>query len=277
MQPAVAGSYFDYAVFTFAVDDSGAINIPIGVALWSTQMQWAKVRLVDPDEKLERFRGSDNYSFVALMREKLGQWMQTGHLPYAEGSLKPHESEWWRQVRNILVHRIRLSEPRPVDCSDPDSELEPLYESIVSPYRAAREQRSRVDGEITRCLTELSGKFKKGDEFPGYGGRKVRVLRSFKGPQTSVVIEGVNLATSHAEKESDSVVSRLLRLLEAENRVELLLGYLSSPGGLNGEKVLVEWIKHRTGARTFDLQREREQFRREAGDLVAQASMPKPS
>jgi hypothetical protein len=271
MQPTVDKSSFDYSVFTFAVDDTGAINIPIGVALWSPQRRWFGVRLVEQNEKLERFRRSENFTFVELVRQKLSHWVETSELPYAQSDVAPWQTEWWTHVRNLLVHHVRLSEPRPVDVCDPEQELEPLYEAVVSPYRTARERRSRVDGEIRRCLNGLADKFTPKREFEGYGGRKVRVLRAFEGPARTAVIEGVNLATSQAEQHSDAVVSRLLRLKEGRERIDLIVGYLTSPEGLNGEKVLVDWISHKTGAKTFDLQRQRGEFRDEAEALVLKA------
>jgi hypothetical protein len=118
----------------------------------------------------------------------------------------------------------------------------------------------------------------KREQFPGFGGREVRVMRAFKGEHGSVVIEGVNLSSSQAELQSDAAVSRLMRLLESQQRPQnlaLLVGYLPSPESINGEQVLVDWIKLKTGAKTFDLIKDRQQLQREAGDLVAQYSVGK--
>ncbi len=146
-----------------------------------------------------------------------------------------------------------MSEPRPIDCSDPDQEIEPLYEAVVAPYLAPREQRARVAGEIRRCLDELAGKFKRKQGFTGYKQRKVRVLRAYDGPSSTVVIEGVNLASAQAEQPSDAVVNRLLRLKAGWNkRLDVLVGYLSSPEGPGGEHVLVDWIEEQPRSKAFD-------------------------
>jgi hypothetical protein len=274
MQSGAGRSSFNYAVFTFGVDDAGAVNIPIGVALWSSERRSVAVRLVQPNEHLMRFHVQEHYPFVDVVREKIAQWMQKGRLPYAEQACEPHDTAWWSHARQLLIHRIRLSEPRPVDCADPEQELEPLYEAIVSPYRGAKESRARVDGEIRKCLDGLANKFRSRQELAGYGGRRVRVMQSFDGPTGTVVIEGVNLASPQAEIQSDAVVSRLLRLRAGtKKRLEVLVGYLASPEGLNGEKVLVDWIEHETQAKTFDLVKQRQQLQHAAGDLVAQASL----
>ena len=52
---------------------------------------------------------------------------------------------------------------------------------------------------------------------------------------------------------------------------EFVVAYVASPSGLNGESVLVDWIKEKTGARVFDLQRERDKLRQTAMNLVWKA------
>jgi hypothetical protein len=54
----------------------------------------------------------------------------------------------------------------------------------------------------------------------------------------------------------------------------LFLEYLLSPEGLNGEKVLVDWIQEKTGAKTFDLLKEQRQLGVEAGNLAARVALP---
>ena len=158
----------------------------------------------------------------------------------------------------LLIHRVRLSEPRPIDCRDPEEELEPLYESVVAPHRPAREQRTRIDGEIRKCLNSLAEKFEVRQTLPGFGGRCVTVLRAYQGVRGWVVIEGVNLATSQAEIQADATVSRLLRLRSGlDGHCGILVGYLASPEGINGESVLLKWLEEQTGALTFDLMKQR--------------------
>lgn len=262
---------YSYAVFTFRVDDGGAITIPIGVALWSPESQWVKVRLVRERERLRQFNDRQYRPFVELVHQKIDQWLSPGKLPYSEQSLCAHTDDWWKHVRRLLVHRVRLSEPRPIDCRDPDEELEPLYESVVSSHLSPREQRKRVDGQIRECLDTLARKFLSRQELDGYKGRPVKVLRSYRGKKGWVVIEGVNLATRQADMETDATVSKLLRLREGlQEEAKIIIGYLASPQGVNGESVLVEWMSHQTKAKLFDLVRQRRDFRRTADDMLAE-------
>jgi hypothetical protein len=275
MLPAAAKSSFNYAVFTFAPDEKEVLRIPVGVALWSSQREWVDIRLLHSDERLTRFNSQEHHPYVALVEDKIRHWICKKQLPYGGSESCPYETGWWNLVKELLVHRVRLTEPRPIDCSDPDSEIEPLYEAVVASHRAQRERRTRVAGEIRKCLNGLGRKFRSSQALPGFGGRQVRVLRCYDGPSSIVIIEGVNLASNQAEQQSDAVVSKLLRLREGvKKKVEFLVGYLASPEGLNGEKALVEWIEHRADAKTFDLLRQRQQFRQTAGDMVADAAVP---
>ena len=54
-----------------------------------------------------------------------------------------------------------------------------------------------------------------------------------------------------------------------DGRTEILVGYLASPEGLNGESVLVEWISRQTEAKVFDLVKERADFRQTAERMLA--------
>ena len=86
------------------------------------------------------------------------------------------------------------------------------------------------------------------------------------------MIEGVNLATSQAEIQADATVSRLLRLRSGlDGHCGILVGYLASPEGINGESVLLKWLEEQTGALTFDLMKQRADFHTEADRMVAAA------
>jgi hypothetical protein len=86
------------------------------------------------------------------------------------------------------------------------------------------------------------------------------------------VIEGINMAASQAEVQADATASKLLRLRSGlDQDCRILVGYLSSPEGLNGESVLIEWLEQKTGAHTFDLMKQRADFHATADRMVAQA------
>ena len=85
-----------------------------------------------------------------------------------------------------------------------------------------------------------------------------------------MVIEGINLATSQAEIQADATVSKLLRLRSGlGGDFSILVGYLASPDGINGESVLLKWLEEQTGALALDLMKQRADFHTEADRMVA--------
>jgi hypothetical protein len=91
-----------------------------------------------------------------------------------------------------------------------------------------------------------------------------------------VIVEAVNLALRTAEKDADALTSRLQRIQEGETerQIRFVLGYIASPGGLNGEPAMKEWLEHKTGTHAYDLDREAGAFHFSASDAVADLDDP---
>jgi hypothetical protein len=276
MQSEVAIS-FSYAIFSVLVDESRGQWVAVGVVLWSPERRWMRMRLAGEKETLKGLDPQKDWPLVRMVHDQVQRWIETGRLPHAAEPMAPYEDRWWRHVRELLVHRVRLSEPRPIDCRDPEQELEPLYEAVVAPHRASREQRTRIDGEITKCLKHLADHFKARQRIAGFERRDVQVMRGFRGARGWVVIEGVNLATTQAELQADATASKLMRLQAGlQEDCDVMIGYLASPEGLNGEKVLVDWLRERVGAKVFDLMKDRKAFLETADQLVEGLRMNSP-
>jgi len=108
-------------------------------------------------------------------------------------------------------------------------------------------------------------------------------MRCYEGQTSTVVVEGVNLATERAADETDALVGKLQRAASApvphqskEKSVVAIVGYLATEHGLNGEAYLKDWIETKTNARAFDIQRETENFRRATQAALAAASGKTP-
>jgi Protein of unknown function (DUF3037) len=264
---------FSYAVFSFVTDKPRGASLPVGVVLWSPEKHWVQMRLVAEGERLTGLDPHKDLPIVRLVHDQIQRWIGTGDLPHMTDVRSPYSDRWWRHVRDLLVHRVRLSEPRPIDCRDPEQELGPLYEAVVGPHRPATERRTRIDGEISKCLNHLASRFRSRQRIPGFKGRDVSVLRAFHGQRGWVVIEGINLASREAEGQVDATASRLMRLQAGVHEdCEVMIGYLASPEGLNGESVLVDWLREQTRARTFDLLKDRKEFLAAADELTARMS-----
>jgi hypothetical protein len=263
-------SSFSYAVFNLSLDGTKGHSVPVGVALWSAHRQWVKIRLVEDGERLVDFSRMADFPFVNIVRKKINNWIQAGNLPHTDKSLMPFEDAWWEHVRKLLIHRVRLTEAKSIDCQDPELELEPLYNSIVSHVHNPSEITTRIDGHIRDCLGGLVSKFTYHMEIRGFGDKKVKVMRAYHGKQGWVIVDGVNLTHEHAELYSDALASRLGRVISGPNdNYNIIVGYLAPPGGLNGESPLIEWIKKSTSAQVFDVSKEKDRLQHEVFRLVS--------
>lgn len=144
---------FKYAVFTLT-DNAGAVMVPVGVALWSAQLPWLRFGMIGESDRLRHVDLAERLLSIRHVEDQLQRWATTGDLPYAPRPMKPHEDDWWQHVHLLLIHRVRLSEPRAIDCTDPDEEFGPLFESIVGPFRARRESRTHPADPISATYEE---------------------------------------------------------------------------------------------------------------------------
>jgi hypothetical protein len=227
---------FSYSVFSFVTDEIRGSSVPVGIALWSSNPQQVRIRFATNDERIKGLKGTA-YTYLRV----------------------PHADAWWKHVSRLLVHTIRLSEPRAIDCRNVEEEADVLFEAVVAPDRDSQERTERIDSVLSSALgRRLTRQLQKGT-LPGFRGRPVPVKHFKQNAGTVLIVEGVNLAAAAAEDDTDALVSRLQRIKaskvdSSENKtVVSFVGYLASPHGLNGEGALVEWIEEMAGAKTFDL------------------------
>ena len=266
-----------YCVFSIVTDEMRGTSIPVGVALWTKERGKAWIKLAGEDDRI-RGLNKISYFYIAQVQRQLSQWVESGELPYGDRSRLLESDDWWRHLASLLVHKLRMSEPRPIDCQNPADELEPLYEAVVGPRRGTVERSARIDGVLSKALGGLSKELDKG-EVAGYRGRPVPVRHFKSAPDRLLIVEAVNLASVNAETDTDALVSKLLRVHAAKDRsgsVVTCVGYLASPNGLNGEGALVDWIKERADAHIFDLLNEREKFKSAVGSELASIHPQQP-
>ena len=126
---------------------------------------------------------------------------------------------------------------------------------------------------VSHALGDLAGGLIHGKTVKGYQGREGQVLRHIQDAQRIVVVESVNLAATTAEDDLYALISRL-RSVQAqgkqENRhVELALGYLTSPHGLNGERPLIEWAQKDLDCLLYDLLTQQDNFQGQPRQAIA--------
>jgi len=274
-----SSSTFSYAVFRYMKDTKREIAVPIGVALWSEDAKWVGFRVVSSDQRVSRISRKGDFPFINVFAQKLDSWLVSNHLPYQDQTVTPTSDAWWRHLQKLLIHKTRLSDPHPIDCLDPEKEIESLFREIVSPEET--EDRARIDHLITQCLgTKLSKTLRRG-EVKGYAGKPVEVMRCFLGREATVVIEGVNLALEDAAVAADALVGKLQRVRangsiqpSPDHRVIAIVGYVASDNGLNGEAFLKDWIEKAGDATALDVHREGAELRAETENAMTEAGPP---
>jgi hypothetical protein len=272
MLPKVdSNSTCSYATIRYLTDAERNITVPVGVALWNKKSHWFRVRLPQENERIKDVSAASAIPHLEAARAKIEGWLRRGELPYATEPLAPLSDQWWDHVQRLMQFSVRIEPPHPVDCLDPDEDIERLFVSLVRPQVSTPTRTQRVDGAIGRALgASLSTRFHRG-QVPGFGGRPVEVQRLAQAGDQAVIVEGVNLASADAERDAGAMESRLCRIKESGTAINprFVLGYLASAGGLNGEAALKEWIEYRVAARMYDLRNEQQEFREAAGQAIA--------
>lgn len=270
-------SSYSYAVFRYVKDAQRDWSVPVGVALWSNDSHDAWTRFISKDEKLPRISKTEDLPYIDLVVRKLRGWINKGELPYQSEPMSPGSDQWWRHVKNLLIHKVRISEPLSVDCHDPEAEIEPLFASLVRP-EPSEEATERIETLVRRALGEsLTRAFHRGTVL-GFAGKPVNAMRVLQGTSADVIVDAVNLSSTDAPRQADEMVGKLCRarlngrgLVKKQRPVRAIIGYVSSPGGLNGETYLRNWIEQAGDAKVFDLIREGDKLQEAAREAVAYA------
>lgn len=274
-------SSFSHALIKYVKDVRRDLSIPVGVALWSEEAGSVKLRMALPNERVPGIGKREDYPFVRLVSQEIEAWLGGKDLPYGQRGLRPTSDAWWRHLQKVLVHKVKVSEPRPIDCKDPEKEIEILYRDIVRP-EPGDDTTLRIDGLITRCLgKKLSKKFKRAGEIQGYKGERIQVMRMFESKSTTVVVEGVNLSAPNAWKEADALVSKLWRARSnghiarpstaSDRKFVALIGCLSPKRDSGVNEHLKSWIRDSGEARVFDILKEKDDLRRAAESASLQS------
>lgn len=254
---------YSYSIFSYVTDDVRGTSIPVGIALWGSDPEQVRLRVVRDDEHVKGLKAGA-LPQIRLVQSQILHWIKRRDLPYASRAMSPNSEQWWRHLMNVLEHRIRVSDPHAVATYNAEEDIDLLFEALVKPERDEKQKSENIDRALSKSLGPLARALKK-SEVPGYKGRPITVKRSAEDDTKVFVVEGINLASGSAEFDSDALVSRLQRIRAANGQLKgkqvvAIVGYLASPHGLNGEGVLVDWIRQKGEAQTFDLTREQSDF-----------------
>lgn len=263
-----------YTILRALVDEDRDTSVPVGVAAWNSDKEWFEIRVLAEDERLPKVTPSLQ-RFGTMMQAQLGRWAAEQRVPYSEGPLPPWRAGFWSAVSEILTTAIRVDPPRAIDPTrDTPDDLEALFEAVVQPKQPRAKAAQRVDGAIAKALGGYEGFFGKKQEVPAYGGARERVLRLASGEGGDIIVEAVNLAAERGRQDADELVSRVMRIQAAQSKsISVLIGYLASPGGLNGETHMRDWIREKIADQIFDLGSEESDFRAATASLLQHSGL----
>jgi len=216
---------------------------PVGVVWWSPRDRAIRSRILREDERprLSPRRLVDHA--VKLLKS----YVESGSVPYHAGP-KDDPAELLKAATELFgPHSIRFDKPKQADVKDEDLGMELLFEACVQPERAEEEEHLRIDSFLSRALGKTSPLFKSRATVSGFDRRPVPVKKLAESLNFTIVIDAVNLAARDAERNLEAMLLRGSEITEhapaMHKEVKLMLGYLESPGGLNGEAKLIEYGK----------------------------------
>ena len=256
-----------YSVIQISLDDDRDDTVPVGVVAWDDTRSWYGWRWLASDERVRGINASTR-RFMQVTKKQLVRWAESQRVPYEPSPVEPTSARFWRAVSAVLSTAVRVDAPRAmVPMMEPEEDIEALFEAIVRPIQSSKKQHERIDGVISRALGSVANRFPTNPEVLAFGKVKERVRRGSVTEKGAVLIEGVNLATADARKDADALVSRLRRIKVAyceHSTFQIIVGYASSPGGLNGEAHMRDWICEELDTQVFDLSLQQREFQRAA-------------
>lgn len=259
-----------YSLIRAVLDDNKNKSVPVGVAVWNSETEEFALRYLAADERISGM-SPQLVEFGSLAVDQLTSWAKARRVPYAEGITEGWTAGFWSAASRIMTTSIRIDSPRALKLTKaPSDEVEALFEALVQPTQTSRRSSRRVDGAVTQALGAYAGYFESRSPVRAFGGAAEHVLRRAASSGGQVIVEAVNLATKNARHDADALVSKLLRIRASggDRHTSVIIGYIASPGGLNGETHMRNWMCEKITPDVFDLTSGDEALRRRAVDLL---------
>ena len=257
-----------YSVVRVCLDDHHDRTVPVAVVAWDTTEEWHGSRWLARDERVGGVDATAR-TLMQITQDQIRGWADARKVPYEPDPVRPVSARFWRAVSEILTTGVLFDPPKAMrQMADRDTEMETLFEALVRPKQPRRAKGPRIDSAITGALGELARRIPANPSVSAFGGTTERIRRGLETDQGVLLLDGVNLAASTARKEADALVSRLMRIKAAypDTTVRTIVGYASSPGGLNGEAHMRDWIREKVADEVFDVIAERAELRQAAQD-----------
>ena len=268
---------FSYCTIRYVIDTIRDISIPVGIVIWNAESGFMKIRLADNKDKLDGFNYKEAALHLRSFERELNIWKDTNELPYGKNETKVLSLEWWNHVAKLLSFKVMITDSHPLESINPELEAELLFEAAVKPRVSKHTNQTKLEKYVNEAIgTHLAHSFKRGDFIEGYKNRPVSVLKLAEINDRHLVIEAINLAGRTAEASVDRTSSKLRRIKKGKegDKVDFLIGYVASPNGLNGEGVLVDWLKEEVDAKVFDLVRDKISIKQEVASKLNSGECP---
>lgn len=270
-----------YSVIRLVRDPLDSHAMPVGVAVWDFQRNWFSIRCVNEDESLPKLSRWER-TVSELATKQILMWAERQRVPYARETQNPASVVFWESVSDVMTTTIQFDHPKAMDpMENHEEEFELLYTAIVKPDEKSRTHDVRVDGALSSALGEaLGSKISRKLAVSAFGDANEVVRRGVRHGSRLLLIDGVNLASKNARSRADELVSKFLRIKKyyPPDSIDVVIGYWASPGGLNGEAHMKEWIETNVTSKVFDLSRQKIEMQQTTREIVesmeAQMELP---
>lgn len=250
-----------YSVIRAVDSRSGARAEPVGVVAWDGSKRWYRIRVLARNEATSA-ASKARANLARLVERDLHAWAQARRVPYAPDESAPWTSEFWESVSRIMRSAIQLDSPRVLqNLTDEEEQFELLFEAVAKP-KPSQERTSRAFEKLNAALgRDLRNRYRS-TEVDAFHGRREKLARAILYQGQLIALEAIHLASQDARKSADAMVSRLRRIKVSQTDATIIVGYLESPNGLNGESDMLEWIRDQVTDQTYSLITQGDELRR---------------
>jgi hypothetical protein len=136
-----------YSLVQFCPDASRLEGVNRGVVIYSSAEGELKVRISRSNQRIRRFFGTQNWSFVNRAKKAIANGLCSQHFPSVE-NLKDYISK--------RANEIQITSPRPMRISDIQNDMDQLFNRLIG--EDVLERKNRVNGDLTKRFVDAGVK-----------------------------------------------------------------------------------------------------------------------
>ena len=251
-----------YSVVRIYTNENGTRDVPVGIAAWDEGRRWWDLRVLKDDERVPGVKAEHRF-LLQQADSQIRAHAEVGTVPYFGKKAKPWTCDFWCGVISTFESSVRLDAPRALtQFEDETVQFLALFDSVVLPTRSS-ERATRGYGALKKVLgKKVLAHTAYQIPFNAYGGAREQVTRAATNEKGSVIFEAINLAGNNSRRDADALVSKLRRIQEGneERNIKFVIGYVASPGGLNGETHMRDWMRKMVTSDVYDVASEKKRL-----------------